>query len=520
MTSKFYFFLFLVSQFYLMKHLIEISKIVTKKKVRKIEIFDDNALKQKNSKFNEFYEALMAGKFKNDRDASSFLYGSSPTDDKYRQLKSRFRKRLLNTLFFLDVNRPSASNYNRAYFSCNKDWTLVKILLSNHADNTAASLARSILTTALKYKFADVIVNCARILRDFASQEGNENDFETYDQHIKQYSNVLDAEIRSEELFQRVIINFHKPLPELTDLSEKINTYCDALVSLSEMYDSPVVFYNMFLVWTYRYEMMRDFEMVLEVCNRAEQYIEDHPEYYQDEKLATFQLKKMSAYLHLEDFKNGKTNAEKCLSSFPTGSETWFTFMEYYFQLAMHTDNFINALAIFNRATTQSKFKKLGSEEKDRWQIYETYINFIVESDGKNNPILLKQVKKPFKVNKFLSDPLLYPRDQRNMAILLLIGQVLFLIDKKQYNEIAERVDRLKNYANRQLKKEENFRVIQFIRLLQAIVKAEFQVDELSNTKKYLKRLEETPFIYRGLISELEVIRYEKLYEMILKKLR
>ena len=125
-----------------MKNLIEISKIVTKKKVRKIEIFDDHSLKNKNSKFNEFYEALMANKFKNDRDAASFLYGCSPTDDKYRQLKSRFRKRLLNTLFFLDVNVPSTSNYDRAYYSVNKDWTLVKILLSNNANLTAAALAR------------------------------------------------------------------------------------------------------------------------------------------------------------------------------------------------------------------------------------------------------------------------------------------------------------------------------------------------------------------------------------------
>jgi len=177
-----------------MKNLIEISKIVTKKKVRKIEIFDDHSLKHKNSKFNEFYEALMASKFKNDRDAASFLYGCSPTDDKYRQLKSRFRKRLLNTLFFLDVNLPSTSSYDRAYFSCNKDWTLVKILLSNNADFTAASLARQILTTALKFKFADVIVNCSRILRRYAAETADEKNYEQYDQHSKQYQNVLDKE--------------------------------------------------------------------------------------------------------------------------------------------------------------------------------------------------------------------------------------------------------------------------------------------------------------------------------------
>lgn len=503
-----------------MKNLIEISKIVTKKKVRKIEIFDDHSLKHKNSKFNEFYEALLANKFKNDRDAASFLYGCSPTDDKYRQLKSRFRKRLLNTLFFLDVNLPATSNYDRAYYSCNKDWTLVKILLSNKANHTAASLAKQILTTSLKFKFADVIVNCSRILRKYSAETGDEKNYEVYDEHIKQYENVLDAEIRSEELYQRVIMNYYKPPSKNTDLREKIDTYCDALVGLSEVYDSPVVIYNMYLVWAFRYEMLHDYDAMIEVCTQAEKYIENNPIYYQSEKLATFQLKKMSAYLHIRDYKQGKINAEKCLQSFPAGSETWFTFMEYYLLLAIHTDNHINAMAIYNKATNHSKFKKLDNFSKEKWNVYYTYINYIIESQGQNNPILLTQRKKTFRLSRFLNDPVLYPKDQRIFTVMMVIAQILFLLEKKSYNNVTERVDRLKTYANRQLKKEEYYRTVQFIRLLQQLVKADYQVDNLSNTEKYYNRLVETPFFYRGLLHELEVIPYEKLWNLILSRLR
>ncbi len=503
-----------------MKNLIEISKIVTKKKVKKIEIFDEHSLKHKNSKFNEFYEALMAGKFKNDRDASSFLYGCSPTDDKYRQLKSRFRKRLLNTLFFLDVNLPSTSNYDRAYFSCNKDWTLVKILLSNNAPHTAAVLARQILTTALKFKFADVIVNCSRILRKYSSEIGDEKGYEDYDQHSKQYQNVLDAEIRSEELYQRVIMNYYKPYSKNFNLREKIDTYCEALVGLSEIYESPIVIYNMYLVWAYRYEMLHDYEAMLEVCNKAEQYIEENPRFYRDEMLATFQLKKMSAYLHLQDYKNGRINAEKCLGSFPTGSETWFAFMEYYLLLALHTDNHINAIAIFNEATSNTKFKKSDNLVKEKWKIYDVYINYIIESQAEFNPILKTQKKKNFRLSRFLNDPILYPKEQRIFTVLMVIAQILFFLEKKSYNAVVERIERLKNYANRQLKKEEYFRAIQFIRLLQQLAKADFTPSRISNSEKYLKKLEETPFFFRGLISELEIVPYEKLWKMILRKLR
>lgn len=503
-----------------MKHLIEISKIVTKKKVRKIEIFDDTALKNKTSKFSEFYEALFSGKFKNDRDAASYLYGCSPTDDKYRQLKSRFRKRLLNTLFFLDVNVPSASNYDRAYFSCNKDWTLVKILLANNAEHTAADIAKGILTTALKFHFADIIVNCARILRSYASKHAEDpKDYEVYDNYIKQYSNVLDAEIRSEELYQRVTINYMLPASEdgVRDLKEKIDIYCDALVSLSEQFESPVVMYNMYLVWAYRYGMLRDWESMLQVIQRAEKYVEASPEFHQAEKMERFQTSKMTAYLHLNDYRNGKIEAEKSLQNLEEGDDSWFQFLELYFLLSMHSDNYINAAAIHARAVNHPRFKKLPSSEREKWNLFEVYLDFIIESQGANNPALLAQRKKGGRSAKFLNDTILFPKDQRIFTVLYLIAQIMFFLEKHNYTAVTERIDRLKNYANRQLKPEDYLRTITFIRLLQQLSKAEYAVEDLSNVEKYYNRLVENPFYYRGLVQELEVIPYEKIWNMLLK---
>jgi len=258
---------------------------------------------------------------------------------------------------------------------------------------------------------------------------------------------------------------------------------------------------------------------MLEVCTKAENYIEQNPIYYQDDKLATFQLKKMSSYLHLRDWKNGKINAEKCLKSFPVGSDTWFKFMEYYYLLAIHTDNYVNALAIYNEAVGNTKFKKLNANTREKWRIYDVYMNYIIEIKGASNPILLNQKRKSFRQSRFLNDPILYPKDQRIFTILMVVAQVLFLLDKKSFSAATERIERLKNYASRQLKKEEYFRAIQFIRLLQQLNKADYQPENLSNVTKYYDRLIETPFFYRGLISELEVIPYEKLWNIVLENI-
>lgn len=500
-----------------MKSLIEISKIVTKKKVRKIEIFDDQVLRQKSSKFNEFYESLTAGKFKNDRDAAMQLYKCSPQDAKYRQLKSRFKKRLLNTLFFLDINKPSASNYDRAYFSCNKDWTLVKILLANGANQSAASLAKSILTVALKFQFADVIVNCSRILREFYAAQSDEKEYEIYDTYIKQYADILNAEIRSEELYQRVIMQYYKPLNKTGDLLLRIDTYCNALVGLSETFQSPAIYYNMFLVWIMRYEMLRDYDAMLEVCKRAEEYSERNPHFYQEEKQIVFHTKKMSAYLHLRDYRQGRINAEKCLNTFPEGSEVWFSFMEYYLLLALHTDNYIQAAAILKQTITHAEFKKLEGTEKDKWAIFEAYVNFLVEKLGVDKKLVGGTRYRLSRTTRYMEEPRLYPKDQRTFTIHIWILKVLHLMDRRQFGELNEEIEQLKYFANRQLNREEHVRPIQFIRLLQQLRKAGYIPDEMTNAEKYNLRLQSHPLSYRGALSELEIIPYEKLWQIILR---
>jgi hypothetical protein len=501
-----------------MKNLLEVSKIISKKKVRRIEIFDSAALENKASKFTEFYDALMADRFKNDRDAASFLYKCSPTDDKYRQLKSRFRKRLMSTLFFIDQALPSASGYDRAHYSTHRDWTLVKILMTNEAHQAADELARQVLLVALKFKFSDIILNCSRILRQVAAENANEKDFEEYDGYIKQFSDVFAAEMRSEELFQRVQMHYHKPMEEIAAISDQLQGYCDALVSLSEVHESPVVHYNMFLVWTYHYELKRDYESMLLICAQAEQYIDRHPNYLQEEKQATFQLKKMSGHLHLRDFKNGKINAERSLQLFEEGSNTWFSFMEYYLLTALHTENYIHGAAVFLRARAHSKYKKLETQAREKWRIYEVHLNYFIEKQPGQIEALKEQMAKNFKVTRLLNDPLNYPKELRALNVHMLVGQLLFLFDRNSLPEAAEAIDQLRNHA-KYMNDPENYRMVQFIKLLNQLLKSNFKLHELVAIEKPYNALVVDPFCYRGLLNELEVIPFEKLWNHILTKL-
>lgn len=506
-----------------MKNLIEIARIVTKQRVRKIEIFDSYNLKNKNSKFNEFYEALVSDRFKNDRDAAAALYQCTPQDARYRQLKFRFRRRLLNTLFFLDINKSLAASYERAHFTCQREWSLVCILQDFGAHQSAQSLARNILSTAQKFHLTEIIFNSARALRDYAVQERRYKDFEQYNALVGEYRSTLLAESEAEEIYQQVLYLYHTPGRVERSTRDRIDRYCDTIIQLSERFSgSPAVQYNAFLVWAMRYELSGEYPLLLEVCDQVERYLDKHPAFYQENKLVIFYTKRMAAYLNLRDYPQGQLNAEQCLSRFSTGSLPWFHFMEYYLLLALHTQHHIQAVAIYNETVQQPAFRKLGVAQRSKWQLFEIFLTYLLAQapTGIKVRILPAQPKQAFTVDDYLAHPPAFGRDQLPMQVQHLVVQTALLLQRKAYAEAADIIQQLRQLANRRLHKDEDLRAIAFIRLLQQMSKVNFHSTLLRNTNKYRQLLREHPTGYRGLPAQLEIIPYEHLFDHLGQDLR
>ena len=501
-----------------MKSLIEISKLLTRKKIRKIEILDSDALDNKQSKFSEFYEALAADKFRNDRDAASYLYGCSPTDDKYRQLKSRFKRRLLNTVFFIDINQSGTTERDKAYHTCQREWALIQILISRGAHLTAEALTRQILGLALRYRFADVIFNAARVLRQYAAEAANEKDFADNNELVRQYGSILAAEAQAEELCHKTSMYYQLQADKPESPGEELQAWCGQLANLYQQCDSPSLNFCYCLAGTIRFELERDFAAMLQTCFQALQYAADNPDFVQKEKMAVFHAKSIRALLHLRDFQQARTAAEKGMAAFPEDSLPWFDFMECYLLLALHTGSYVDALAIMDIVSANHYFKKLEPEIRERWKVMGIYVNFFI-LEGRHEEVVKTRVLKNFRLSKFLEDPVLYPREQLIFAIHVLIAQALFFIEKKNFTGADEVIDRLQGYATKKLDKAQHVRMIHFIRLLQQLSKAKFVAADVSGVDKHLDRLREVPFYYRGQLHEVEMVTYEMLWAFLLQKL-
>jgi hypothetical protein len=54
--------------------------------------------------------------------------------------------------------------------------------------------------------------------------------------------------------------------------------------------------------------------------------------------------------------------------------------------------------------------------------------------------------------------------------------------------------------------------------MTQVLAKNGFETDKLSAAEKYQAKLKDKRFFYRGLIHEIEVIPFEKMWELIIQK--
>ncbi len=505
-----------------MKNLIEISKVVTKKRISKIEIFDKSLLNRKESKFNEFYEGLVTDKFGSDEEAAMYLYNTSPLDDKYRQLKSRFSKRLLNTLFFLDSNDPSFSNYHRANYTCNKNWAQIRILLNSGARNAAIKIASKTLGVAITYKFSDIILNCSRILMNHASLNGNEKEYEEFAALTNIAFKNLEEEIRAEEMYQRLTITFSSSVTSPNELSAIAAKSLEDVNKLCEHSDSYQLHYLKYQIWILYTQITGDFKQTIKVCEAAEQYLVDNPNFNQNIKQANLALIKISSYLQLRDYENGRVNAEKCLELVPEGSNNWFVFLEYYFLLAMHTENYINAAGIYIKVVNHPRFIYASEERKEKWKIFEAYINYIFETENLDRELLsYDPAKRKFRLLKFLNEVPNFTKDKKGYNVSILVIQIIYMLEKGEYTGIINRSEALNVYCSRYLRKDESYRSSCFLKMLLTMVKEDFGYERTKQmAQKYLRKFNEGDPNGNTMVNEWEIIPYEILWDKVLNRLK
>jgi hypothetical protein len=501
-----------------MKDLQLLVQLLSGVKVSKLNIIGTDGVS--DTRVQQLYDQVLSGKIQNDEEGANVFFPDGVYKDKYfGKLKRRLSERLLNTLFFIDVNKPQFTDYQKANQVCHRNLLVVKLLLSYRQRHLAMVIAKKTFKKAVYFDFTEIALLLSKELRVFYSTiTGEKEKAQQYSGYVKKYLRIYTAELKADEYYSELMVNYIFSKANKPELLVNAKSFCADIDILFENVDSYRFKFVSYLIYILRYEIENDYRRTLQVCEEALTYFTIKKHIGVKSVLFNFYLKKISCRVQLQEYSKAKEDILICLDLVEEGDFNWHVTQELDFLISLRAHDYAHAYDTYLSVVKQPNFKSQYQPIIERWKINEGFVHFLILK-GKINPEKGVENNK-FRINKFLNEVPKHSKDKRGVNITILVLQILFLLEKGRYEEIFERIEPLRMYSSRYLRKDDTFRSNCFVKMLMQLPAGHFHKEAVKRkSARYLKKLESLPLGIAKQAAELEIIPYEELWEYVLQAL-
>jgi hypothetical protein len=499
-----------------MIELKELVDIVTRNKVKSIEIIGDNS--DKKSKLTQFYDLVAEGAVDSDEEAFYLLYQNPEDKNAYYKLKHSLRERLLNTMFFIDVKKAKYSTVKKAKLECQKIISLFNLLRTKGAIRNAIKIAKRGLKIALEYEFTQETIFLAENLRvHYATVIGDRKRFLYYDEIVNRSQELYLAEGKAKSRYLDLVSLYVKDKSTKSYVRNLAGQYLGEVENMQVETKSINLFYYKSMLEIIYHMSINDYKTTIQVCRLTLEKINAY-RYLSTRAKISVSLQYIACCIHLKYFDEGKKSISECLEIVEEGMTAWFKLQELYLTLCLHTKNYIEAWHTYQRAIRHKKFQTLFANAREVWKIYEAWLYFLIKA-GKVDPLNGATYQK-FRIGRFLNEVPTFSKDKRGLNVSILIVQIVLLLQDKRRYELIDRMEAIAQYKHRYLDKEQNYRSNVFIRMLLEVSKVGFKREgALQRADKYLGMLDEVPLEVSNQSHDLEILPYEDIWDIVVAQL-
>jgi tetratricopeptide (TPR) repeat protein len=504
-----------------MEELIKISKVLTAYRLRQIDIVGNE---DSESRYSEFFKLIKDGTLKSDTEASQHFYGEQATDRSftYRQFKNTFRERLLNTLFFIDMNHPNFSDLETATMQIHKEWAAINILFTKNEIRLPVALAEELLPMAIKYELTEIVVYITDRLKDiYGGQIGDIKKYTYYKRLQKEHMEIWQAEIQAKDLFQELRMRFIKSAAYQPEVSRIAEQGLAELHSALEKYRTLRLIFYAYGAKVAQYTTVADFQKAIELCDEAINIFESKP-YTAQRVINSFLNQKLVCLIRLRDYYYAQSVIDKIVLFQAEGSLGWFKTLEHTALLAFHTKNYEDAYHIYVRVKKHENFVSLELRNLEIWHLYKAYLYFLISIDEIKKATVKSEEFVDFKLNRFLNDVNIFGRDSAGMKIsVLIIETALNLMDEK-FGKMIDAVDALAKYRQRHLSKTHAlYRHNIMIKMICQIPRSGFSRQEVKRvTEVPFREMKKIPMAMDAQSFVTEIIPLDDMWNFIVDTLR
>ncbi|AEE49989.1 hypothetical protein [Haliscomenobacter hydrossis] len=499
-----------------MKDLIDLVQIVTRPKLRSIELIGDGH--NGKSKLSIFYDKIVDGQFHDDDAAAQALYHANKQSPMYKKLKKNLKDRLINALFLIDVKQASYTDRQKAYYECYKDWAAAKILFGKNAYGVALNIATKLLKITRKYEFTELTVDICHSLRLYhGTIDGDYNKYELYNQELKENETIWILENRAEEYYIDLSIGTIHSKASKADFQTKAKGYYAALEEALQTYNTYHLHLYGRLIESYIHSSVNDQPRILDVCNRAIAFFNEK-EYVAAVPLQVFNYQKAVCQAQLHQFPEAIQTLDQCIQYVSKGHFNWYKAQELILIVHLHQGEYDQGSILLQSVLSSENYKNLPDHIKESWRIADAYLSALKKMNKLKSTTNGIPTPDKFKLSKFLNEMPLYSKDKQGLNLHILILEMLFYLIDKDHGKLQARAEAIDKYRIRYLRNEGLKRSNYLFKLFLAIPKAQFDKTEiLQRTQADFQLLCATPIALSKQTLEVEILPYETLWSFVLE---
>jgi hypothetical protein len=498
-----------------MEELVQLIRLIKKKKI------SDKFILKSGFEVNKqdiLFHAIKKNEVENDSQAIKLLYGNEYSKHTYNRLKRRLKEKLYNSLVTLDQNKQKYTSHKKANYKVLKMFVVANMLKLENQNYLMVSVLEDTLRRALKYEFTEYVKLITKLLiHHFSIRSRDNKKLKKYQSIYKKYSEIEMYEFKAQMYYNELSRLYIESSTSKSKYIKLLIKYSKELEDIQKDIKSFEFNHKSFSIHSTKHILLGDYSRAINNADQALKFFETKPFETKRSKF-TFNSDKIISFILTGNFDEASQLIEKTLKILSDSSFNYFRIQFYKFQNYSLNRKYEELPLIVNQVLNTKGISKYNIQY-ELWKIRDAYTKFLIEADVILNCNI--QNSSPFRIAKFLNEVPIFSKEKRGMNVAILVIQILFMLTRKKYNDVIDRVDALKQYSFRYLRNDETFRSNCFIKMLILIPKSNFHPVRVQlHAKNLFTKLKKHEISIQEFSSEIEIIPFDHLWEIIVELLK
>jgi hypothetical protein len=460
----------------------------------------------KNNQLSQLARKIAAPGKPNEREWAMEICQTNPSDQTYIRIRSQLKRRLLGSLFHLEIR--TGSEFRKALYRSAKDVFCIRMLLVFGARGFAIWLIPLALERARNYELTQDQIELLQLLRQDATIKGLRKQFAQYVEELDEALILRSAEIKVQGLDDEINVELVGKAyisKKATALIKSARPEAAAIFAQHPTFNIGLSYYR---IASLAAESGDDSRLCFDLCTQAETFLARFPHLNTPLYIGQFAIKRLSSAIAIQDFASARNAVEVCEQCFPETTNNWFIWKESELHLLLHSNAWAEAGALHRQITTHERFGMQPEQVQQMWALLGHYTSFATWAQERSTS---EAEAKHF--NIVLDEVTIYKRDKAGYNAALYILQYLILASRADFDGLIKKSEAIVKYMDRYMRGRHETQLFGFLKTLVLLNKYDYDLDR---TRKRARRyIEQFLHIGRENVDEAQTLRYDLMWQWI-----